>query len=91
MNDDILKGSLEHHERVDGNGYPNQLSHGQISKYGEIVGIIDVYGALTTDRSYHKAVDSILAAGIMEKEKGHFDPSLFSTFKNLIHNETIGK
>lgn len=48
--------ALEHHERVDGKGYPNKMSDDQINKYAKIVAISDVYDALTSDRPYREAI-----------------------------------
>ena len=82
---------LEHHEKVNGRGYPKQLSDEQISKYGKLSAIIDVYDALTTDRCYHKGIDSEVAIERMSSWEGHFDPTLFEVFANLVTDETIGK
>ncbi len=53
----ILPAVLEHHERVDGTGYPMGLHGEQISQMGRIVAVADVYDALTTDRPYRKAMN----------------------------------
>jgi len=47
---------LEHHERMDGRGYPNNIEGNAISKLSRIVAIADVYDALISDRPYRKAV-----------------------------------
>lgn len=49
-----LKAASEHHERYDGSGYPDGLSGDEISIYGQIVGICDVYDAITADRCYRQ-------------------------------------
>lgn len=54
----ILQTVAQHHERIDGSGYPNQLSGKQISLTGQMAGLIDTYCALTTDRAYAKGVFS---------------------------------
>jgi HD-GYP domain-containing protein (c-di-GMP phosphodiesterase class II) len=43
--------ALEHHERCDGKGYPKGLKDGEISPYGKIVAVADVYDALTSRRN----------------------------------------
>ncbi|HJP17342.1 MAG TPA: response regulator [Nitrospinota bacterium] len=88
---DILKVIVEHHERDDGKGYPNKLANAQMSKYGKLSAIVDVYDALTTDRCYHKGIDSEVAIERMSSWKGHFDPGYFEKFSSLISTETIGK
>lgn len=50
----VLKSVLQHHERIDGSGYPYGLSGNEISKYGKVVGICDVYEAVSNDRIYRK-------------------------------------
>ena len=51
---DILSGVLHHHERCDGSGYPNRLRGDQISDFGKIIGILDIYDAMAANRSYAK-------------------------------------
>jgi putative nucleotidyltransferase with HDIG domain len=50
----VIKAVLQHHERVDGKGYPNGLVGNEINKYAKIVSICDVYDAVSNDRSYRK-------------------------------------
>jgi putative nucleotidyltransferase with HDIG domain len=52
-----LPAIIEHHERLDGSGYPLGLKNEQISLMGRIVAVADVFDALTTDRPYRKAMD----------------------------------
>lgn len=51
----------QHHERIDGSGYPYQLSGSQISLTGQMAGLIDTYCALTTNRVYAKGVYNQIA------------------------------
>jgi HD-GYP domain-containing protein (c-di-GMP phosphodiesterase class II) len=46
----------QHHERIDGSGYPNQLSESQLGLSAQIAGLIDTYCAITSNRSYAKGV-----------------------------------
>jgi len=83
---------MEHHERIDGSGYPYQLTGDQMSKFGKLCGIIDAYDALTTDRCYHKGLDSSEAVGIMiNHDSGPMDPDLITKFAKLVKGEIIGK
>ncbi len=71
----------EHHENFDGTGYPQGLKEEEISKLSRIVMIADVFDALTTDRSYHKAINPSEALKTMySMQPGKFDPNLFKTF-----------
>jgi putative nucleotidyltransferase with HDIG domain len=51
--DESLPVIAEHHERTSGSGYPKRLDESQISLFGAIAAIVDVYDAITTDRVYH--------------------------------------
>ena len=46
----------EHHERLDGSGYPKGLSGGEISLTAQIISVADVFDAMTSDRTYRKAL-----------------------------------
>jgi len=51
----------QHHERIDGSGYPYKLSGNQISLTGQMAGLIDTYCALTTNKVYAKGVYNQIA------------------------------
>ena len=57
-----------HHERLDGSGYPDGLAHDAVPLLAQIIGVVDVFDALTTDRSYHRAVSSEAAFAILREE-----------------------
>jgi len=72
---------FEHHENFDGTGYPNNLKGEDISKMARVVSIADVFDALTTNRSYHKAISPEEALNTMfGMQPGKFDPALFRSF-----------
>ncbi len=72
---------MQHHEKNNGKGYPNKLKGDDIHKYGKIAGIIDVYDALTTKRSYSDARKPFSALKIMNDEMaGSFDEKYFKDF-----------
>ena len=50
----VIPGIRDHHERIDGKGYPNGLKGEGISLAGRIVAIADAFDAMTTDRTYRK-------------------------------------
>ena len=49
---DVLLGVLQHHERCDGSGYPNKLRENDISEFGKVIAILDIYDAMAANRSY---------------------------------------
>ena len=72
--------TLYHHERWDGSGYPKRLKGKEIPLSARIVAIADVYDALTTARSYKKALPHEETLKIMQGESSKFDPELFQLF-----------
>ncbi|MFC1558254.1 HD-GYP domain-containing protein [candidate division KSB1 bacterium] len=70
----------EHQEKGDGSGYPKGLKLKDISPFGRITAICDVFDALTTNKPYKPAVSTLNAIKIMSSLKGHFDPDLFKRF-----------
>jgi response regulator RpfG family c-di-GMP phosphodiesterase len=72
---------MQHHERVDGTGYPNRLQGGDIHLYGKICSIADVYDALTSQRSYKKRLTPFEALQFMRDNMlSHFQRDLFENF-----------
>jgi HD-GYP domain-containing protein (c-di-GMP phosphodiesterase class II) len=72
-----------HHERMDGKGYPKGLTKEQMSVQARIMGIADIFEALTArDRPYKQGMKLSQAMGIMHKFSmgGHIDPDLFDVF-----------
>jgi len=72
-----------HHERMDGKGYPKGLSREQMSVQARVMGIADIFEALTArDRPYKPGMKLSQAMAIMHKFKlgGHIDPDLFDVF-----------
>lgn len=72
-----------HHERMDGKGYPKGLTREQLSVPARIMGIADIFEALTApDRPYKSAkpLSETLAILGRMKEKQHIDPDLFDVF-----------
>jgi HD-GYP domain-containing protein (c-di-GMP phosphodiesterase class II) len=52
----ILEGATQHHERMDGSGYPAGLMGTEISLFGRIIAVADVFDALTSKRPYREAM-----------------------------------
>ena len=74
-----------HHERMDGKGYPKGLTRDQMSVQARVMGIADIFEALTAkDRPYKQGMKLSQAMGIMHKFRvgGHIDPDLFDVFVN---------
>ena len=73
-----------HHERWDGKGYPDGLKGEEIPIAAQVVSIVDVYDALTSERCYKKAFDHNTAIKmILDGQCGQFNPILLKCFKEL--------
>ena len=74
-----------HHERLDGRGYPDGLSGDRIPLLAQIVSIVDVFDALTSDRPYRKALPTATAYQMMRDDArgGWCRPDLLSSFIEL--------
>ena len=76
---------LQHHERVDGLGYPNGLANTKINYLARIVSIADVYDALTSDRSYKRAMcPSDALEYLMSKAGTLFDYDIINVFCKIV-------
>ncbi|TAK91706.1 MAG: HD-GYP domain-containing protein [Burkholderiaceae bacterium] len=82
---------IEHHERMDGSGYPFKLAGEQISQMGKMSAIVDVYDALTSDRSYHAGMAPTDALRkMLEWSRHHFDPQYVQAFMRCIGIYPVG-
>jgi HD-GYP domain-containing protein (c-di-GMP phosphodiesterase class II) len=77
----ILEGVRNHHEKIDGTGYPDQLKDEDIHEYAKIIGLCDVFDALSTKKSYKDSMDTFNTLVMMKKEmKNHLDGRLVNKF-----------
>ena len=81
----IKKAALQHHERWDGSGYPQNISGDAIEDYAAIVAIADVYDATTAARSYRPPLCPFQAISMFEKDGlQKYHPKYILTFLNRI-------
>lgn len=81
---DLIPIVKYHHERIDGKGYPEGLSNGDIPLAAKIVAIADTYHALISDRPYRRGMNIEKAISIMEEGAGtQWDADLVRTFINI--------
>lgn len=77
----MLEVAANHHERLDGTGYPQRLKGDQLSLYTRMSGIVDVYDAVTADRVYKQGMQPTQAFRILLKGiNQHFDAELVTRF-----------
>lgn len=73
-----------HHERYDGNGYPDHLKGDEIPIWAQVVALADVYDSLVSERCYKTAYDVRMAAEMIETGQcGIFSPHILECFENL--------
>ena len=73
-----------HHERYDGTGYPDRLRGEEIPVAAQIVGIVDVYDALTTARSYRPALTPDAALAEIERCRGWWSEAVYDAFTDAV-------
>ncbi len=80
-----------HHERLDGSGYPDQLKGDAIPLLAQIMSIVDVYDALTTERPYKRAMTPAEAFEelMAEAQRGWRRQDLVDTFIAVVRSSTI--
>ncbi|MEK7335866.1 MAG: HD-GYP domain-containing protein [Nitrospirota bacterium] len=92
LTDNYLKPALEHHERVDGTGYPYQRQRSELSQFGMIAAVVDIYDAITSDRCYHKAKPAHEALQFLYliSQKGHLEHTLVQRFIQIVGVYPVG-
>ncbi len=82
-----------HHERLDGSGYPDGLCGDHVPLLAQIMGVVDVYDALTTDRQYRAALsEEVACAALIEHvERGWRSRTLVNEFVVLCHTRGFRK
>lgn len=73
-----------HHEKYDGTGYPDRLRGDEIPLSAQIVGIADVYDALTTSRAYRPAMTHAKAMETMSAGRAAWSPAVFEAFERAM-------
>ena len=81
---------LHHHEKINGAGYPYQLSEGQITLLARMGAVCDVYDAITSTRPYKNAWDPGGSIQRMAQWQGHFDPLVFQSFVKCVGIYPVG-
>ncbi|MGZ9585981.1 HD-GYP domain-containing protein [Paenibacillus marinisediminis] len=91
LNDGVKLAALQHHERIDGQGYPLRISGEKIHVYAKIVAIADMFHAMTMDRVYRRAESPFLTLEkLQEASFGKLDPQMVLTFIHKMMNLTQG-
>ena len=91
---DLPKGILviagQHHEKLNGEGYPNGLTGDELNELARMASIVDVFGALTDRRSYKPPMPAEEALRIMtEQMTTHLDSRLLGLFREMLLDAVI--
>jgi len=87
---DIIPIMANHHENYDGSGYPEGIKGDNIPLEARVLGIADIYEALTADRPYRRGFSREDAIDIMRGEKGKkLDPKITDIFLEMVQNGEI--
>ena len=83
----ILHAIRDHHERLDGSGYPRHLKGDKISLEAQIISICDVFDAMTTDRPYRKALSHEKALREILSQPEKYNRNIAIALKHVIEEE----
>ena len=86
--DELISAAFEHHERMNGSGYPRKLSGEQISKMGRLCAIADSFSAMITERPYASAKDPFEAAQEIAGDP-RYDPRYSPLLRNALVTKEI--
>jgi|TARA_R110002033_G_scaffold414_1_gene4037 HD-GYP domain-containing protein (c-di-GMP phosphodiesterase class II) len=87
-NKDILSGIRNHHERVDGTGYPDKQKAEHMSVFAKIIAVCDVFDALTTNKSYKNSMGTFNTLVMMKKDmSSHLDSNVVNHFIGIFKEE----
>ena len=80
----VIEVVTYHHEWIDGDGYPEGIPAGEISLLSRIIGVVDVFDAVTSARPYHRGMPVEKALAFLKAGKAtQFDPKLVEAFLSL--------
>lgn len=87
--DAMRQAALEHHERLDGSGYPQHSK--DISSFGRLVAVADAFSAMIQTRPYSAAKDLVSAARELAEERTRFDLAYSGKLLGAFISETFGR
>ncbi|REK72042.1 HD-GYP domain-containing protein [Paenibacillus paeoniae] len=93
LNEGVKLAALQHHEKIDGTGYPLGIDASKMHPYAKIVSIADIFHAMTLNKSYRKAASPYLVLEQIQSDAfGKLDASYVRTFVERVtqfHNGTV--
>jgi len=82
----VLDLIRHHHERLDGSGYPDRIAGNQLSSLVRVLGIVDAFDAMVSDRPYRKAMRWDHAMRVLKKAPHKWDPDVLDAFDKVVHS-----
>lgn len=94
LREDLTEGQLlmayQHHERLDGKGYPVGCVESDIHPWAKICSVVDVFEALTSNRPYRNPMPRSKAFELMQRDSGTaFDPEILACWKSIIQRISV--
>ena len=87
VSDNVKRIVLEHHERIDGSGYPQGLAGNEIHYLSRIIAVADVIAAMRSHRPYRPALPLEAVFSELDKLSGtQFDKNLIDHAKNVLNS-----
>ena len=87
----VVAGVLQHHERMDGSGYPNGIVGSKIHPFARILAVTDLYAAMTSERPYRPRESPFAAARTIAQDMfDKLDMEIATTFLEHIRDHFIG-
>ncbi|WP_417445411.1 HD-GYP domain-containing protein [Kangiella sp.] len=91
VDEQICAVARNHHERMNGEGYPRNVESQLLSLYDRMIAIVDSYDAMTSDRCYHKGIPASQALSVLYKEQtNHYDAELVQQFIHMVGIYPVG-
>ncbi|UAB77730.1 DUF3391 domain-containing protein [Erythrobacter sp. SCSIO 43205] len=90
VSDWVLHACLHHHERIDGEGFPEGLNGGEISVGGKMAAICDTFNFLLNNAGESASLDPANALAILREKKGAFDPDILRKFIESVGQFPVG-
>ncbi|MCR4902916.1 MAG: HD domain-containing protein [Butyrivibrio sp.] len=91
LNDHVIKAVAQHHERIDGSGYPDGLTDKEIDPFAKCIAIIDSYEAMTSPRAYREPKNAFQVIDILENQKNKkYDGKMLEIILTKIASSQLG-
>lgn len=88
---EVQQVAYNHHEHIDGKGYPREISESELSLYDRMIAIVDSYDAMTSDRCYRLGMPASQAVSILYNEQHqHYDSQLVQLFIQMVGIYPVG-